>query len=85
VIDRTQKQIRRGTGLPRFNVGDKVTRAKHPFKGRFRETKKPIVGVVHSVVIKLNASNHKEYYYQIKWAKSDSLSLNSQRRLELAP
>jgi len=31
-MNRTEKQIKRGTGLPRFDVGDKVVRSAHPFK-----------------------------------------------------
>lgn len=84
-MSRTKKEVKRGTGLPRFDVGDKVVRSAHPFKNKFRQTKRPHIGVIQSVIIKLNASNYKEYYYQVKWGKSNSLSVNSQRRLEFAP
>ena len=39
-MSRTKKEVKRGTGLPRFDVGDKVVRSAHPFKNKFRQTKR---------------------------------------------
>ncbi len=76
----TQAEIKKGTGKPKFRVGDIVFRAKRPYRS-FNDIEPP--GRVVEVVTKTNLRGANTFYYQILWGSSRKQTIHSQHRLKL--
>jgi hypothetical protein len=75
-----EAKIKRGSGKPKYQIGDVVFRATRPF-ARYHDEEEP--GRVISVYTKRNERGAYYFYYDVLWGSSRRPSTHAQHRLKL--